>query len=326
MPPIEPTWQTNRFQHPWQRLRRRTNFVFAWLTEDNHDPKAAHDISTVLWSAGFILTQGVALMAAVRDSHPVTVIQNGDYKLRAISLSELNEMVNPPWYASVLKTVADFFLGNLAILIYIIASVFPLTIMLTILRSRVFTSDGPKHFFDRPTVSSCRTMLTLSVIFVLLVSGLAYAKVLPNQTILITGSEFHAYTFKDKKNGIEILVYFQIVKMPAKANMLNLSAWLDDTMAPDWRIANVQVIPAGDHDREQLEVAFDAALAKTERISSFTIHEVAVGGRYALKLLLKPKDNRTPNQDRSVAYFRREDKAIRISVDDPTAESTEQPH
>jgi hypothetical protein len=323
---LEPVWQTDIRAHRFQWLRRRTDCIFAWLTEDNHDPKAAHDISTVLWSAGFILTQGVALMAAVRDSHPVAVIQSGDYKLHPISISELSDSLSRDWYSEFVKPLSSFLIANVAIAIYLIASVFPLVVMGTMLKARVYSSDGPKHFFDRPTVASCRWMLTLSILFVFLVTSLCYAKALPNQTILITGSEFHSYTFKDKKEGIAILVFFQIDKMPPKGNMISLSAWLDDTLFPDWRLANVQAFPGAVREKDPLSTAFDGELAKTDRVSSFTIHDVAVGGRYVLKILLKTKDKRTPNQERAIAYLRREDKAIRISVDDPTTEGAEQPH
>jgi hypothetical protein len=319
----KPVWQSNTILHPWQRLRRFTNFIFSWSTDDNHDPKAAHDISTVLWAAGFVLTQGVALMAAVRDTHPVTVIQSGSVRLREISSAEASELAPESLPAKFLEWCKKTASESGALLVYLLASAFPIAIMRTILRARVYSQTGTTHFFDRPTVASCRCMLLMSLFFVATVSTFAYAKALPGQTVVIGRPDFHPYTFKDRKDGIEILVHFRIEGMPSDGNLLNMACQFDDALYSDWRLANVQAFSGGNKDKS-LIVGFNAEAAETARVDPFTVHKVAVGGRYTLKLLLKPKTNRF-DREKALSVLRTDDKAIRIVVEDHPDEATDQP-
>jgi hypothetical protein len=281
------TWLFNT-AIPW--CRARSDFAFAWSVADNDGSEAKHDLSTVLWAVGFFLTQGLALIASVQNTNPVSEFRRGDYVLKRMASEDEQ-------FQSETKSTQ---LG-IKIFIYLFSTLFPFGILCNIVRSK--TKYGPVHFYGRPTVSAARWSKSVGSLFVVTIVGLAHAQSLPGQTIHVTATDTAPYRFKtDGTDGIAATISFSVEAMPGEDDVLHFAATVGPSLRNDWRLAFVSAtVKYPNGQIENVVASPDPVDLLTKNPVSFPLLDAKPGRQFKLTFLLKPKDGKRPPPDREKA-------------------------
>ena len=283
----------------WPWCQKRTEPLFAWSLGDNDVTDATHDLSTVLWAVGFLLTQGLALIASVQNTNPVVEIRRGNIVLRRIASDD--EQIREEVQSTQLWRKIE---------IYLASTIFPFGIMWNIIHSKKPYGKPAFHFYDRSTVSAARWSLAIGFLFALGIASEAHAQSLPGQTIHITATDVAPYEFKtDKSEGIEVTVSFVVDELPkgkTKAT-LNFLAKLGPSLRDEWGIAFISGSfkdAVGQAEPAKAEPEIDDLMTKNP--IPFPLLDAKVGRQFKLICLLKPKDGKTPDRGRALATLNME--------------------